>query len=78
MPLLELVRLRLSDLIQHIEKSRKTVVYSDFTDEIGPGIDHDLPQVELRISRVSSRRHATSCASMRTTSSCTRCVKGAR
>jgi type I restriction enzyme R subunit len=43
--LLELVRLRLRDLIQHIEKSRKAVVYSDFADEIGVGIAHDLPQV---------------------------------
>src|SRR4029077_19744213 len=34
-PLLELVRLRLRDLVQHIEKSRKVVVYSNFTDEIG-------------------------------------------
>ena len=44
-PLLELVRLRLRDLVQHIEKSRKAVVYSNFTDEIGDGIEHLLPQV---------------------------------
>lgn len=44
-PLLELVRLRLRDLVQHIEKSKKTVVYSDFADEIGEGVEHDLPQV---------------------------------
>jgi type I restriction enzyme R subunit len=43
--LLELVRLRLRDLVQHIEKSRKAVVYSNFTDEIGDGIEHLLPQV---------------------------------
>jgi type I restriction enzyme, R subunit len=36
-PLLELVRLRLRDLIQHIEKSRKAIVYSNFADEIGDG-----------------------------------------
>jgi type I restriction enzyme R subunit len=44
-PLLELVRIRLRDLIQHIEKSRKSIVYSDFTDEIGDGVELQLPQV---------------------------------
>jgi type I restriction enzyme R subunit len=44
-PLLELVRLRLRDLVQHIEKSRKAVVYSNFADEIGDGVEHVLPQV---------------------------------
>jgi type I restriction enzyme R subunit len=44
-PLLELVRLRLRDLVQHIEKSRKAVVYSNFADEIGDGVEHELPQV---------------------------------
>jgi len=44
-PLLELVRLRLRDLVQHIDKSRKAVVYSNFADEIGDGIEHELPQV---------------------------------
>jgi type I restriction enzyme, R subunit len=44
-PLLELVRLRLRDLVQHIEKSRKAIVYSNFSDEIGEGVEHELPQV---------------------------------
>ena len=44
-PLLELVRLRLRDLVQHIEKNRKAIVYSDFSDEIGEGVEHELPQV---------------------------------
>ncbi|MCA6104991.1 DEAD/DEAH box helicase family protein [Bradyrhizobium australafricanum] len=44
-PLLELVRIRLRDLIQHIEKSRKGIVYSDFTDEIGEGVEMTLPQI---------------------------------
>ena len=43
--LLELVRLRLRDLVQHIEKSRKAIVYSNFADEIGDGVEHELPQV---------------------------------
>jgi type I restriction enzyme R subunit len=44
-PLLELVRLRLRDLVQHIDKSRKSVVYSNFADEIGDGVEHLLPQI---------------------------------
>jgi type I restriction enzyme R subunit len=44
-PLLELVRLRLRDLIQHIERSKRSVVYSNFADEIGEGVEHPLPQV---------------------------------
>ncbi|CAN7580600.1 DEAD/DEAH box helicase family protein [Mesorhizobium sp. LjNodule214] len=44
-PLLELVRLRLRNLIQHIEKGRKAIVYSNFADEIGTGEEIDLPQV---------------------------------
>jgi len=44
-PLFELVRLRLRDLIQHIEKSKRVVVYSNFADEIGDGVEHVLPQV---------------------------------
>ncbi|HVJ78253.1 MAG TPA: DEAD/DEAH box helicase family protein [Hyphomicrobium sp.] len=43
--LLELVRLRLRDLVQHIEKSKKAIVYSNFADEIGDGVEHELPQV---------------------------------
>jgi type I restriction enzyme R subunit len=44
-PLLELVRIRLRDLIQHIEKSKKAVVYSDFDDKIGDGVELQLPQI---------------------------------
>lgn len=44
-PLHELVRLRLRNLIQHIEKGRRAVVYSNFADEIGEGEEVELPQV---------------------------------
>jgi len=58
-PLLELVRLRLRDLIQHIEKTRKAVVYSNFADEIGEGIEVQLPEVgEADFARFKSKaRH---------------------
>lgn len=58
-PLLELVRLRLRGLVQHIEKGRKAVVYSNFADEIGEGIEHELPQVgEVDFARFKAKaRH---------------------
>lgn len=44
-PLLELVRLRLRNLVHHIEKGKKAVVYTNFEDLLGEGIVHDLPEV---------------------------------
>ena len=44
-PLLELVRIRLRDLIQHIDKSRKSIMYSNFADEIGDGVEMHLPNI---------------------------------
>jgi len=44
-PLLELARLRLRDLVQHIDRRKKAIVYSNFADEIGDGVEHALPQV---------------------------------
>ena len=44
-PLLELVRLRLRNLVQHVDKSRRGIVYSNFEDEVGQGTGIDLPQV---------------------------------
>jgi type I restriction enzyme R subunit len=44
-PLLELVRIRLRNLVQHIEKAKKKIVYSNFADEIGDGAEIELPQV---------------------------------
>jgi type I restriction enzyme R subunit len=44
-PLLELVRLRLRDLVQHIERSKRALVYSNFADEIGDGVELLLPQL---------------------------------
>jgi type I restriction enzyme R subunit len=44
-PLLELVRLRLRDLVQHIDKTKKRLVYTDFEDELGEGRTVDLPQI---------------------------------
>jgi type I restriction enzyme R subunit len=43
--LLELVRLRLRNLVQHVEKTKQPLIYSDFQDELGPGLGVDLPDV---------------------------------
>jgi len=43
--LLELVRLRLRNLVQHVEKTKQPLVYSDFEDDLGAGVDVPLPQV---------------------------------
>ncbi|MFD1702925.1 DEAD/DEAH box helicase family protein [Methylopila henanensis] len=58
-PLLELVRLRLRDLIQHMEKQKRKIVYSDFADEIGEGVEHGLPQVgEVDFVRFKAKARA--------------------
>ena len=47
MPLLELVRLRLRDLVQHIEKGKRKILYIDFKDEIGVETEHDLKEIDF-------------------------------
>lgn len=44
-PLLEVVRLRLRGLVQHIEKGKRKIVYTNFEDELGLSTDIDLPEV---------------------------------
>jgi len=44
-PLLELVRLRLRALVQHIDKKKKAIVYTNFEDQLGDGADINLPEV---------------------------------
>ncbi len=44
-PLLELVRLRLRGLVHQIEKGKRTIVYTNFADELGVAAEFDLPQV---------------------------------
>jgi len=43
--LLELVRLRLRNLVQHVEKTKQPLIYSDFEDELGEGAPIDLPDI---------------------------------
>ncbi|WP_022711814.1 DEAD/DEAH box helicase family protein [Pseudochrobactrum sp. AO18b] len=44
-PVLELVRLRLRGLVQHIEKGKRKIVYTNFEDELGLGAVIDLPEI---------------------------------
>lgn len=45
-PMLESMRNNLRSLVKLIEKSKKKVVYTDFEDVLGEGIDVDLPEVK--------------------------------
>lgn len=55
-PSLEIVRLRLRDLVQHIEKGRRSVVYTDFADDLGEGSEIALPQVgEVDFARFKAK-----------------------
>jgi type I restriction enzyme R subunit len=44
-PLLELVRLRLRNLVQHVDRTKQRLLYTDFEDELGAGASIDLPQI---------------------------------
>lgn len=58
-PLLELVRLRLRDLVQHIERQKRAIVYSNFADELGEDEEHELPQVgEIDFVRFKQKARA--------------------
>ncbi len=43
--LLERVRLQLRELVQHVEKTKQPLIYSNFEDELGAGAEVTLPQV---------------------------------
>ena len=58
-PHLELVRLRLRNLIVHIDKQKRAIVYSNFADELGEASTHDLPQVgEIDFVRIKQKARA--------------------
>ncbi|MCK5934801.1 MAG: hypothetical protein KAG89_21900 [Fulvimarina manganoxydans] len=58
-PHLELVRLRLRNLIVHIDKQKRAIVYSNFADELGEASTHDLPQVgEIDFVRFKQKARA--------------------
>jgi type I restriction enzyme R subunit len=44
-PIIDLARKRLRDLVQHIDRKRKTIVYTNFEDELGKSDRVELPQV---------------------------------
>ena len=43
LPMLEVVRLRLRELVRFVDKVRRNAVYTDFEDELGDAIDITLP-----------------------------------
>ena len=44
LPMLELARRRIRDLVRFIEKTRRNPVYTDFEDVLGEGVEIDLPR----------------------------------
>ncbi len=58
-PLLEIARLRLRNLVQHIERGKKAIVYTNFEDQLGDGTGIDLPEVgEVDFARFKKKaRH---------------------
>ncbi|SFI64602.1 type I restriction enzyme, R subunit [Phyllobacterium sp. CL33Tsu] len=58
-PLLELVRLRLRNVVHHIEPGKKAIIYTDFKDQLGEGTELELPQVgEVEFARFKKKaRH---------------------
>ncbi|MEM8621308.1 MAG: DEAD/DEAH box helicase family protein [Actinomycetota bacterium] len=42
-PMLEEVRKKLRELVPLIERSKKAIIYSDFSDELGDGVEVELP-----------------------------------
>jgi len=57
-PLLETARRKLRALIKLIEKGKKNIVYTNFKDEIGDGVEIDLPQVSTGLNMVKFQEKA--------------------
>ena len=55
-PSLELVRLRLRDVVHLIEKASRTILYSNFEDESGAGVAVDLPKTSSVDTRSFKRK----------------------
>jgi type I restriction enzyme R subunit len=62
-PMLEIVRKRLRDLVKLIEKSNRNRVYSDFVDEIGSGSEHEIihatPEVDFERFKAKAQHFLT-------------------
>ena len=75
LPLLELARRRIRGLVRFVEKSRRTIVYSDFADELGEGTVVDLPGVTPGTNWERFRaKPAPTSATTRTTWRCSGCA----
>ncbi|MFZ1538895.1 MAG: DEAD/DEAH box helicase family protein [Chromatiaceae bacterium] len=57
-PMLETARRKLRALIKLIEKGRKHIVYTHFADEMGDGVEIDLPQVTTGLNMVKFKDKA--------------------
>lgn len=56
LPMLETVRKSLRDLVKFIDKAQRTIIYSDFEDQIGPGVEVKIGQITAAVNRVAYRK----------------------
>lgn len=57
-PMLEMVRRKLRALIKLIEKGKKNIVYTHFEDEIGDGVEIELPQLTAGLNMAKFKEKA--------------------
>lgn len=57
-PMLETLRRKLRSLIKLIAKAKKNIVYTHFEDEIGDGVEVDLPQVTAGLNMAKFKEKA--------------------
>jgi len=56
LPMLEVVRLRLRDLIRHIEKRKRKIVITDFEDEIGESVEVKLKGLGAAVDKAQYQK----------------------
>ncbi len=55
-PMLELVRRRIRDLVQHVERGSRKIVTTNFEDEIQQGVEVTLPNLSAAVDRAQYRK----------------------
>jgi len=56
LPMLEVIRLRLRDLIRHIEKRKRKIVITDFEDEIGESVEVKLKGLGAAVDKAQYQK----------------------
>ncbi|MDP3849626.1 MAG: DEAD/DEAH box helicase family protein [Luteolibacter sp.] len=56
LPMLDIVRRRIRDLVKHIERGRRKIVTTDFEDEIGEGTEVQLANISAAVDRAQYKK----------------------